>query len=203
MADQTTEKTPTSPKVETSVFTTRVVISRNGESRTLREETFGKNSKMAGTKFYIFETSVGTFQEDIAFIGTDFLVSSFNRYARKIMGDIFRESFDGVTGVFNKPTYIEKLADFTAGASTLKDLQEDMMELTEQISLFNDKNTEGMESGLDPDGPEMRAIRDEIMIRVNRIKPIRVQMAKIKEKYEKIVETRQSRETAGIATKAA
>lgn len=180
-----------------------LTIVRNGSPKTLTPKQFGKKSKNAGAWYQTPETSPATFNDDIPWIGVQFLCDTFNKSARLICQDILIGNIDEATGVLDSEKYAAELADFTSGIAKLGDLEEDKEELELQLSnVTNDKEFEMPE-----EGTEMSERTQFLIAEARRlgklIKPIRVQIDAIEAKYAIRSQKRKAAKAAQEAAKKA
>lgn len=166
------------------------VVERNGVNMTLVEQTFGKKAKLAGQKFFAPETSSARFNDDVTWIGVDWLVSVANKRMRLDFADIYVDNIDKTTGLLNQEQWALDAADFTSGIAKLSDLEADLDEL---IGL---QQGYALDANFGEDSDAGKALDVSIKDVASKIKPIRANIAAIKAKYGARAEARKVKEAA-------
>lgn len=176
-------------------------ITRNGITKVLAEQTFGKRSDNAGKKFYAPEFSIGDFANDSVWTGADWFISMGNKAARRIFGEMHVDNIDEKTGLLNFDAWKIEAEDFTAGVVTLRELQEEVNDLVDQQSTLatGDKFGE-VDSAGEPTADALE-VNKAIVAITAKLRPLRVQMASIKQKYEAVVAKREAAKAAKEAAK--
>lgn len=174
-------------------------LSRNGVIKELVAEPFSKKStKFQGRHFFIPKFSQATAEDDIKWMGEDFVFATLNKSVRLIFMGIFVDAIDEETGVFDEKQYLEEIQEFTEGAQTLSDIEEQIEDLSARQSTL----------AADPDfdfvqGEEVSARTVEIMAEMKiitaKLKPLRAEKGKIKEKYAKRVALKKAKQDASAA----
>lgn len=175
-------------------------VERNGVIKTLTETVFGKKSDKAGQKFYTPVLTEGDWDDDSKWVGLDNIVGSMNKILRIVFAGIYQDNIDETTGQLNETAYLADCADFTAGVQKLSDLEEQLDELSAEVSNIIDSET----FGTPEDDPNNVARMKELAVTM---KSLRAQKQVIEAKYavraQKRAETKAKKEAEANAKKAA
>ena len=108
-------------------------IERNGVSKVLSKQQFGKLSKSKGITFFTPDFWEVSWETDLTWMGIEWVISVLNKRARKDFQDIFTYHYyddnEQVRPVFPLEEYIKDCQEFTEGEAKLADLIEDKDEL--------------------------------------------------------------------------
>jgi len=167
------------------------VITRNDVDFSLSKQVVGKKSPdHAGKEFY---APVGTLENAEQFIkwsGLDNILGAANKMFRAISFQIFLDNWDSKNGVLNEETWRADMADFTAGAATLTEIEEQLENLyaLQQSYALDDAFGDGSEKD-----KELQAAITEVALK---IKPLKAKKAQISEKYAAAAATRKANKAA-------
>lgn len=171
-----------------------VKVTRNGVTKTLTEQIFGKKSPHAGKKFPAPEFSSANIDEGIVWIGKEEVAAMASTYLRRIFADLYVDSVEENEGKFILEKFLEDAADFTAGVAKLSDLQEEIDQLlTLQQTYVVDENFGATAEDGTPT-PEAVALVQKMKEVSAKIKPLKIQIAGIKEVYKQRAAKRAKKE---------
>lgn len=177
-------------------------VDRNGITKELSEQVFGKKSPHAGKKFFAPVMTIEKFDEDSKWVGPDNIVRMTNKVLRTIFADILIDNTDKEKGTINEEQMAIDYADFTAGTSKLSDIEEqldDLQALQQSYALDDDFGA------TDQNGVKTeRAVELEKLIKetADKIKPLRVEKASIEQKYQERAAKRKDRKAATVTPQA-
>lgn len=176
-------------------------IVRNGASKDLVMTKFSKRSPNAGKEFPTVEMTQSNFDSDVNWIGKDFIVSVTNARMRAIFGAMYTDNIDAKTGQLNLDAWKAEAEDFTAGATRLGDIEDEIeLIVTDQVELTNDdKFSETDENGAPT--PEALAVQQKIANLAAKLRPLKAQKKQIEEKWAAVVAKRKATEAANEAKK--
>ncbi len=177
------------------------VITRNDVSKTLSKAVFGKRSNNAGVEFYTPTFSIASIDDDIKWLGPDWIVSLANKTARRIFGSIYLENLDE-EGKLNVESWQNDAERFTTGFAKLGELETEIEELMDEQQALVDKFSEMVANG-DMESPAANELKNKMMELAGQIKPLRLNAAAITEEYKERVAIRKAKKEAAAAAKAA
>ena len=193
-------------------------ITRNGISKVLGKQVFGKKAadgKLAGFVFYVPDVDV-TKTDDVTWAGLDTLNGMIKRGLRGVFSGIFTSMLETeeykTTGVFPQEAYEQELAEFTAGAQKLSDIEDELDELQAlQMSLTYENPNFGarqLPEGVDADSLSteqllqypLTAEANDLMTQTTelnkKVKGLRTQRATIEAEYKRRGEVRKAKDAA-------
>lgn len=160
------------------------VIVRNGVTKELSPQVFGKKSPHAGKSFFAPEISEESFQDDVKWLGFDTVENLINKGMRNVFASIYLDNINAETGEFDQEGWAADAADFTAGAAKLSDIEEkidDLQALQQSYTVENENF-----GALDENGKlteEAQRLNDLVMANNKKIKSLRAQRDEIKAIY--------------------
>jgi hypothetical protein len=162
---------------------TAPTIVRNGISKVLTEQTFGKKSPHVGKKFFAPTVTQETFQTDVEWISFDNVRSMLDKALRVIFAGIHLDHFNAETGLVNMDAWAIDAADFTAGVDKLSDLDDELdgLQAQQQSYALDDQFGEVDASGQKTE----RALELEKLIKetADKIRPIRIKRDDLRIKW--------------------
>jgi len=191
MQKQTKEK-----HMSNTVTETPLSLERNGITKTLIKGVFGKKSKNPGVEFWTPDFAISDFETDAKWVGYDRITQLMYRDARKAFGDIHLMSINPDTGLVDLAKWKAQAEDYTAGASTLDDLEAEIDQLMDQSLVYG---TDERLGEVDANGVETEysaMLVEKIKEFSNKMLPLRKQRAVIKAKYAEIVAARDAKKAA-------
>ncbi len=177
------------------------VIIRNEIPLELTKDAFGKKSKEnAGKVFFTPVATLENWETFVKWVGLDEIISSTNRTLRRISADIFLQwneaDYLKEDGTFNWNGWAEAMADFTAGRTTLSDLEEQIDNLQALQESYTIENPQFGET--DAQGnltPEAENLMAKVKEGNKKISALRAQRKAIQERYEAIAAKRAAAST--------
>jgi hypothetical protein len=171
------------------------VIERNGVDKTLSLDVFSKKSDHAGKAYYRPVFAETTSAEDIQWAGLSWILAIANKASGLIFRDLFIEAHDKDTGAFNEQKWLDEAKEFTEGVQTLSDIEDAIEELSAQQSALAQDPDFNLEEGesVSPRAGEIMAQMKEIS---GKLRPLRAEKAKIKEKYAQRLAAKKAKQEA-------
>ena len=158
-----------------------------------------------GKSFWTPEAEAGKTEEFFQWVGTDVVLNLTVRNLRKVFGEIATDSNNlNTDGSANWELMLKDWSDFTAGVAKLSDLEEQISELQDQISVivFDEKMAVG-DNG-QPEFPEdYIRLSEQAKVLNQKIRPLKSQHKAISEKYAARAAARAAKAEASSPSKTA
>jgi hypothetical protein len=196
---------PTAPKP--------VLVTRNGVTKQLEQQVFGKKSPLNGHKFYAPVLRLATAEDDLKWAGLDWVINAVNKTARRIFADIYTEIVSPevpteiskkfkADGIFPMDVFIHEAEEFTSGYQKMSDIETDLEELYDQINACIENPKFGETTDNTEDGPKTEAAQEleDTMKKLNaQVRPLKATYALMKDKYAARVAARKAKEVTAKA----
>jgi hypothetical protein len=178
-----------------------VLVERNGISFPFTWTSTGKKHKNPGVAYpmpLLKPSQLQTDENARTWYG-DMPDTIINRYFRAVYADIALDNFDEATGEINWATWTDAASEPNAGRTKIADLEAEVAEQIDITTALTDKVFTMMEN--DSENPEIATLQSQIQnILKNVVKPLRLKIADIKAKYDKIVAAREAKKVAEPVT---
>lgn len=203
MSNETTPVTGSTSSTASVAAVTPPSITRNEVSKVLSEDSFGKNSKAKGQKFFTPKFTAAGIVDDSKWLGLDYIINVLNRTTRRVFADLYLDNIDDKTGKFDEVNWLKEATDFTEGVATLSDLQEEVDELTGKMQDIVTNETSGFgQTNEDGTYTELALQKEEEVKKLGlTLKPLRAQIAKIRATYKERLEKKEATKKANEAAK--
>ena len=178
-----------------------VVISRNGVTKELTPEPFGKLSNDYGKWFAYPVLSLATWDTDSKWVGLEGVVDIVVSELRSIFADIYTDNI-GDDGVFNREQWLADCADFTAGVARLSDIESQLDTLQGLQQTYALDDAFGSEDANGVPTEAAKELEAKIKDVAKKIAPLRAKRASITAKYQARADKRKAKKEAAEKAKA-
>lgn len=180
------------------------IVSRNQVSIPLSLTQFGKTSDKKGQSFWTMEATAANQESVFKFMGLDTVTTVVSRFLRRVAMDIHSDNTDTQSGVIDMDGVIADWADFTSGAATMSDLEDQIGELVDQVQTIivdPDYSTDDNDQPVNP--ARYIELTEQVKGLSKKISPLKLQLKEIQKKHAaaaaKRAEAKAKKEAASLS----
>ena len=160
------------------------IVSRNGVSLPLQLTKFGKTSDRKGQEFWMLEATAANQEMVRAFSSDETVNTVLSRFLRRVAQEIHIDNTDKDTGITDITGVIADWADFTSGAATMSDLEEQIGELVDQVQTIVADPDYALGDNDQPANPtRYLELTESVKALSKKIRPLKLQLADVQKKH--------------------